>query len=259
MDKYDRLMQEIVAYLQGTWLAKAPDNNYRFHDRGPISGSSEAEIEEAEQHVGKKLPAALKAWYRVAGKVPPYLNDHDADYSLDDLLRTQETVVDMMEEATYDWRPKKEYLPFSHRLGEQFMFVDVTGKDANDPPVFLYWEGTEEQVAVSLTCYIRELWLGWLDFNPQHQENLREIWRRTKTRDEELLRIQLVRALRSDAYQFRKQLIEKIHQEDLAHDEITGPRQFQERWLEAFSKSEVWQKMQSEGLRMPYGWITPPA
>lgn len=244
MDKYDRLMQEIVAYLQGTWLAKAPDNNYRFHDRGPISGSSEAEIEEAEQHVGKKLPAALKAWYRVAGKVPPYFYDYDMDLSIKDFLNAQETAVELTQEEYAEWQLTDNILPFSQRIGEQFLFVDTALGEAEDPPVFHCMEGEHPTpVTVAFSCYIREAWLQWLNVS----------------NEEPLTHSQLVEVLRTEANEFRCQLIERVHHEDLTHDEITGPRQFQERWLEAFSKSEVWNRMQSEGLRMPYGWITPPA
>jgi hypothetical protein len=258
MDKYDRLMQEIVAYLQGTWLAKAPDGHL---DWGPITGSSEAEIEEAEKQIGKKIPAALKAWYRVAGKIPPYINDYDANNSLRDFLRAQETAVALTAEQGAEWTLTDTMLPFSQRIGEQFVFVDTTLDDPDDPPVFHFMEGDDKshQVSKAFSNNIREELLSWLDFPAWDKENRHEIgsWQ-SKGYESWLARKRIMDTLRGEAAGFRRQLIAKIHDEDLVRNEITGPRQFQERWLETFPRSEIWRKLQSEGLRMPFDWIDPP-
>lgn len=83
MDKYLSLMQAIVDYLDGTWLSRA--DHPALTDRGKIRGVSEQEIAKVEVEIGKKLPQSLRAWHLVAGEVPPYLYDYDADYSLRDL------------------------------------------------------------------------------------------------------------------------------------------------------------------------------
>src|SRR3954467_14730764 len=95
MNKYDTLMREIVDYLKGTRLAKAGKHRV---DKGSILGSTYLEIQAAEQEIGKRLPAALKAWYRAAGAVPPYLYDYDADFSLQDLKRAQELAFDLTQD-----------------------------------------------------------------------------------------------------------------------------------------------------------------
>ncbi len=255
MDKYDRFMQEMIAYLQATWLAKSRPPGT---DRGAIRGSTESEIEEVEQQIGKKLPAALKAWYRVAGAVPPYLNDHDADFSLEDLKRAQETAVDLVQGEDCDWELTDAILPFSQRMGGQFLFVDTSKGNVNDPPVFLYVENEAQPYpsSAAFTCSIREKWLIWLDFPKRNKEVVNQIG---LFRENWMSRKRIIDTLRAQVLQLRNQLIETIHQEDLGRDVVSGPRIFQERWLQAISSSEIKQKLLSEGLEIPFNWIeTPP-
>ena len=259
MDKYEKLMREIIEFLQGTRFFQ-PRYVGVAHS-GPVQGCSDDEIEEAERATGIKLPAALKAWYRVAGAVPPYLNDYDADHSLDDFKRSQETAAELTQDENCEWELTEDIIPFSQRIGEQFLFVSTREGNSNDPSVFHFMEGNAQprQISVAFTAYIREMWLEGLDFPAQSEERINEIgsWRE-KGYDDWMARKRIIDNLRAEASTVRRQLLETVHQEDLAKDEITAPRAFQERWLHEFSSSETWQKLQKEGLRMPFGWVDPP-
>ena len=256
MDKYDQFMQEIIDYLKGTWLAKA---GQYWVDKGPIRGSTDAEIEIVEQEVGKKLPAALKAWYRVAGAVPPYLRDHDADSSLQDFKNSQEVALDFTQDEASQWKITNDMFPFSQRMGEQFIFVDTSKGNPDDPPVFHFMEGDAlpKQVDVAFSASMRNKWLIWLDHQVWNEQIIKEM-RRNKDIDEWLARKRILDNLDAETRAFRKELINRIYQEDLTKDILTGPRAFQERWKKEFAASEVWQKLKREGLRFPYDFIDAP-
>jgi hypothetical protein len=243
MNKYDKVMREIVDYLAGTRFSRPHSPAV---DRGPIQGSSEAEIEEAEDRIGRKLPAAMRAWYRVAGKVPPYLNDHDADFSLRDLVESQ-TQYGIGQDS--HWGRSKSVLFFSSRLGDNFLMVDTGIGDPDDPPVFRFGDDDSSYriVESAYSVFMREMWLEWLEI-PE------------KDRREDTFKSQeyFIHVIRQEAKHLRQYLIEDIYQEDLDRGEITGPRDFQARWIAEFSASDIWQKFQVEGLRFPYNWVIPP-
>jgi hypothetical protein len=242
VNKYDKLMREIVDYLDGTIFSQPYSSAV---DRGPIQGSSDAEIEQAEDRIDRKLPAAVKAWYRVAGKVPPYLNDHDADFSLRDLVESQ-TLYGHAQGST--WRQPKTVLIFSSRLGDQFLMVDTGIGDPDDPPVFrLGDENTSYRIVEpAYSVFMREMWLQWLEYC--------ELDPRENTFKSQQYSIH---AIRQEAEHLRQYLIEDVYQEDIDRDEITGPQAFQTRWIAEFSASDTWQKFQVEGLRFPYNWEIP--
>ena len=168
-------MREIIEYLNGTWLSKA--SRPPLYDRGPIRGSTIPEVEAVELEIQKKLPLAMKAWYRVAGTVPPYLYDYDANYSFEDFKRAQVTAIELTQAENCDWHLNSSIIPFSQRLGEQFIFVDVRDGNPDDPAVYHYSEGEAQprRVDVAFTTHIREVWLGWLDFPAWDEENSRQI------------------------------------------------------------------------------------
>jgi hypothetical protein len=258
VNKYEKLMQEIVEYLDGTWLASW-NGNPAIQHRGPIRGNSEDEIEAVEQKIGRKLPSSMKAWYRRAGAVPPYLYDYDADHSLQDFQRAQKTARELTQDENCKWKLTDTIFPFSQRIGEQFNFVNTQDSNPDDPPVFHYMEthAQPSQVDIAFTIYIREIWLEWLDASAANQEIIREM----STRHDKkvwLARKHVLEALDAEVREFRRQLLEVVHQEDLGRNLITSPRVFQERWLQEFPKSEIWDKLQKEGLRMPFNWIDPP-
>jgi hypothetical protein len=255
MDKYDQFMQEIVDYLKGTWLAKA---NQYMTDDGPIRGSSEAEIEAVEQEIGKKIPAALKAWYRVAGAVPPYLNDYDATNSLQDFRNAQEVAFGFTRGEASQWKITDHMLPFSQRMGEQFIFVDTSQGNPDDPPVFHFSEGHNlpTQVDMAFSVSMRGKWLIWLDHKGWNDQIIKEM--RHKNVDEWLARKKVLNILDTEVREFRQELAARIYQEDMTKDVLTGPRAFQERWKKEFAASDVWQKLKTEGLRFPYDFIDPP-
>jgi hypothetical protein len=249
MNKYEKLMQDIVEYLDGTW-----DGNPAIHHRGPIRDNSEGEIEAVEQKIGRKLPSSMKAWYRRAGAVPPYLYDYDADH-FDDFQRSQETARELTQDENCKWKLNDHIFPFTQRVGEQFNFVNTQDSNPDDPPVFHYIEmdNHPSEVDIAFTTYIREIWLEWLDSSAAYEQIIREM-----KKPAWLARKHVVGALDSEVRRFRRQLIEIVHREDLGRNVITGPRQFQERWLEEFPKSEIWGKLQKEGLSMPFNWINLP-
>lgn len=258
MDQYDKFMRQLVDYLDGTWLSKR--TRPPLPDLGPIKGSSDAEIEQAEAQIGKSLPASLKAWYRVAGKVPPYVYDYDADFSVQDLIAAQTTARKLSQAVHSQWELTESLVPFSQRIGEQFLMVDVSKGCSDDPPVFHFLEGKAfpMQSSVAFSAFMREEWLGWLE--RRHWGERNKLWMegwRTKSKDEWLARKHVLDALESEAHQFRISLVEQVYQEDLERHEITGPREFQERWVAEFFAGEIWKKYQSEGLSYPYNWITP--
>jgi hypothetical protein len=73
----------------------------------------------------------MKAWYFVAGAVPPYLNDHDADYSLRDLRHAQETAVELTQDEDCEWKLDKFIIPYPQKTSS-------TGKTGPDD-VAIVW------------------------------------------------------------------------------------------------------------------------
>jgi hypothetical protein len=256
MNKYDTLMREIVDYLKGTRLDKASKHTI---DKGSILGSTYLEIRAAEQEIGKKLPAALKAWYRAAGAVPPYLNDYDADYSLQDLKRAQVTAFNLTQDEECQWQITDHILPFSQRIGEQFLFVDTSKGIPDDPPVYHFMEGHElpKQIDVAFSACNREMWLQWLDFGAQG-DGIKKEQEVKMTPDERMARKRILDHLNAETRAFRQDLVNRVYEEDLTKDVLTGPRAFQERWKKEFAASEVWQMLKKEGLRFPYDFIDAP-
>jgi hypothetical protein len=246
--RYDKLMRDIIDYIAGTKLAQTP-----------ITGCSADQIAQAEETIGKKLPPSLVAWYRHMGENPPSWNDYDADFSIRDLTAAQETARKLTSLPECQWTLTEQILPFSQRIGEQFLFVDMSS-DPVDPPVYHYMEcePDAQPIDIAFSVHIREGVLEWLDtFRPS--EYMREIgeWRE-KPNAEWLKRKHILDALYAEADEIRKDLLETVHDEDIAADTITSPRAFQERWIAEFSSTETWVKFQKEGLRMHFGWITPP-
>ena len=188
-------------------------------------------------------------------------DDYDADFSLNDLLRAQETAEQLTQFETCKCKLTPNSVPFSQRIGEQFLMVHSDQEFSDDPPVFHFMEESERprQVDIAFSNFIREMWLEWLDFPAWSRENSQEIhsWREKGYADE-LTRKRVVDALREEVRVFRNSLIERVHLEDVARDEITGPQAFQERWIAEFSESEIWKRMQVEGMRFPYNWTRPP-
>jgi len=193
-------MQEIVLFLQGTPFAKS---SYPMTNRGAIQGSSKAEIETAEYKTGKKIPMALYAWYHAAGKVPPYVNNYDADHSLDDFKAAQETAVSLTKAQNLSWQLDGSIIPFSQRIGEQFLFVDLKNANVENPPVFQYPEAElrPNKISLAFTSYIREVWIEWLNVSASYTEF---VWS-------------------DEANDLRQKFIEAVHQEDLVKDSFTSP------------------------------------
>jgi hypothetical protein len=151
---YDKFMREILDYITGTWLAK-----------NPIVGCSLEQIKQAEEKIGKKLPSSLVAWYRHMGESPPDWNDHDADFSIRDLLAAQETARILTSLSDSHWKLTEQILPFSQRLEQDFLFVDIIMCD--DPPVYLYVDGVPEvqSLGVAFSVFIRESIIQWFTPN----------------------------------------------------------------------------------------------
>ena len=255
MDKYEKLMREIIDSLDGTWLVKAAPPQT---GKEPIRGCSPETIQRVAGEIGKKLPRVMQAWYLVAGEVPPYLGDQDADYSIQDLLRTQEIAADLTRQEGNQWQLAENMIPFLQRLHEQFLFVAVSEGDPEDPPVYRYLKGATHptQASIAFSAYMRETWLGWLEFPAWSWENIQEV-RLVKGKGEEtrLKREQLRSALHQEAREVRNKLICQAYREDIRRGRITGPKEFQRRWVREFSQTETWKRFQAAGLRMPFGWI----
>lgn len=158
MDKYENLMREIVDFLDGTMVSKARSG---MPDFGPIRGCSPETIQRVEEEIGKKLPLAMKAWYLAAGEVPPYVYDHDLDYSIRDLLKSQETAARLTQDEECQWELSEAIIPFAQRSGEQFLFVDISKENPEDPPVYHYYEFTAypSQAAATFSAFMRDRWL----------------------------------------------------------------------------------------------------
>lgn len=245
IDKYDIFMQELIVDLTGTWV----DAGIMMPKKGAMQGSTEDEITAVEQEIGKQLPAALKAWYQVAGEVPPDINNYDLDYSLADFKRAQETAADFAQ--WFEESEKKrlsEMMPFSQRIGEVCLFLELNHDNVDDPPVFISVEAEPlQQVDIAFTTYIRETCMSFLEpevpgIRLSYEPEIRKYRR----------------GLYEQAQQIRKELIEIVHQEDLVRDTITGVQGFQERWLNHEPAIEIGRKIENEGLLPPYNWKIPP-
>ncbi len=154
-------MRETINLLKGTRLSK-PTPYPPLVDKGPIRGNTEDEIDETERRIGKKLPASLRAWYRVAGAVPPYWYDYDADFSLQDLIRAQETAYELTHREA-KWEITDNIIPFSQRIGDQFLFIDVNEGDPDDPSVYHCLDGDlPKHVNQAFSVFIRKSCLDWL-------------------------------------------------------------------------------------------------
>lgn len=261
MGKYDKLMQEIIAYLDGTWLSKPHPLRHPDKEPIPITGASEQEIEEAEAKIGKKIPAALKAWYRVAGKTPTYLYDHDADYTICDLMKSQESAQWLSDDDRTAWTLVDKIIPYSSRLGDQLLYLDCS-KDNNqdDPPVIIISHTKEAKfVSVAFSVSMRETWLSWLEFAAKSHNRSQEFAQsRTQKKGSWSERQKFIRDLRNEAKPLRNELVEQIYQEDLKRDEITGPMVFQKRWIEVFDSSEIKKKFDEAEAMYPYYWVEAP-
>lgn len=246
VNKYDVLMQQILEFIQGTWLAEQP-----------IAGCTDEEIARVEQSIGKKFPAALTAWYRCFGKHPPQTRDYDMDFSLADLMRAQNTARIFTEMPDSVWRMPANFLPFSQRTGDQMLMLDLSTGD--DPVVYHYLEGEDSAsyMSIAFSAYMREGVLEWLNTHPYHNP-FHAVQRTPESEPRSRQDLWVLDDLKRQIGDMRQAFVERIHNEDAGRDSITEPGEFQQRWMEYFTTTEVWQRMKDFDLTMPFGWITPP-
>jgi hypothetical protein len=208
-DHYDSFMQSIIYYLAGTWLAKP---HALLADKGSIAGSTDDEIDAAERRIGRALPAALRAWYRVAGKVPPSLQDHDADFSLRNLTDVHSTLADhLTDEPGEPWLAPPSAVVFSVRLADQCLYVDPAEGAADDLPVyhFMFGAAAVRQVDGAFSSFMRETWLDWLEFVASNAERQTSSQRKSQA------------AWAADVSDLRTQLIARVHAEDVQRGALT--------------------------------------
>jgi SMI1 / KNR4 family (SUKH-1) len=258
LNKYEQIMLEIDDFLDGTWLSQ-PNHGLLHENTDPIKGATLEAIHKFEEEIGHKLPISMIAWYQYFGEIPPHWNsEHDADFSLRDLRRAQEIAHTLTKANECKWELSNSVISFSQRLDSQFLFVDIGRVNADDPPVFHYMEldAYPDQTAPAFSTFIRETWLSWLDF-PEWDKEVRR-YLSGNSHPTWMERKKVFNEYERETRKIRWELIDQVCQEDAAKDSITGPRAFQERWIDKFSQTETWKKFQNAGLRMPFGWITPP-
>jgi hypothetical protein len=52
----------------------------------------------------------------------------------------------------------------------------------------------------------------------------------------------------------RSQVTATIYEADVVRGQITGPWDFQVAWMESFGKTEVYQRMMTDAVYIPYTW-----
>jgi hypothetical protein len=222
-----------------------------------IAGVREADITEYEARRGYQLPGALRAFVRhLGGGVGP----------LHDLLDTwsgkgEPAVLIAMEDASRvaadlaaegGWAPPPRALPLNQHHGYQYKLTYLD--EGDDPPVDYYIEGQElpSRVAPTFTSWLREAALLAVELPVWHAAVLAEM--RTCGLDAWLPRKEQLHRWEERAVQLRDELQRQVATEDVARGALTGPLAFQVRWVETFSRSDLWQELRAAGQRMPWGW-----
>ncbi|MFN0019375.1 MAG: SMI1/KNR4 family protein [Pirellulaceae bacterium] len=112
-----------------------------------IRGCTDAEIEDLEQQLSLRFPAAMSVCLRRLGHACGQLMDGDA-FGMGAFAEAREVAQEITTRPDSPWRLPGQVIPFLQHHGYEFLFVHANAGD--DPPVWLYieTEPTERQVGV---------------------------------------------------------------------------------------------------------------
>jgi len=122
--------------------------------------------------------------------------------------------------------------------------------------------GNLESGDVIYSRMIREIWLGSLERVYQRQMRGTNwgkipVWKAKGFPDYQSWE-RVERELTDEAWELRNELIERINQEDLASDKISGPQEVQQRWIAEITLTKMKERMESVGVWIPFNWIEAP-
>jgi len=111
----------------------------RFQSLG-LDGSpcSNDEIDNVEQRAGLRLPAAYRAYLRIAGRQPPAALV-GSDCTIRHLPYLRDAANQLLEQGGQARLPQNAFVFLMHQ-GYQFMYFVADGQ-SDDPPVHYYLEG----------------------------------------------------------------------------------------------------------------------
>ncbi|MEZ6040891.1 MAG: SMI1/KNR4 family protein [Planctomycetaceae bacterium] len=218
-----------------------------------IRGCTDAELRQLEQQLSISLPISMAECLRQIGHACGRLMDGDL-FGADAFEGAREVAVELTAAKDSPWRLPEHMIPYLQHQGYEFLFVDPHAGD--DPPVWLYVETEPEpkEWAPSFTAWLREAAISAVECKPWNEEVCREI---SLHRDDWTSRRKTLDEYDSEAGQIRRSLIARLSQRDRELGRITGPIEFQEIWNREFPQSELCRKLNTEGKRIPWGWISP--
>jgi hypothetical protein len=244
-ETYARFIADLADFLIEAGLATA----------STLVGCTERELSElASWHTGAKLPAAYAAYLRAMGYRCGSLWDPGEGIGLDERDDARRVAARLTAHPQCQWRLTDSILPIGQYQAFQLLFMNV--EEGDDPRVFRYMERhpLPKVVGPTFTAWLREVALGRIEAKPALAETLREISRHREHWSE---RKRVLDGYAVRAREMREALIERVAVEDAQRGRITGPSQFQSRWVEEFARYDLWPVLKVEGQRMPWGWVRP--
>jgi len=191
---------------------------------------------------------AISEWLLQAGKYSPEWQDNDSDLTLRDLLNSQQVAISLTNDPDCKWSLSDVVLPISSRIGGEFYFVMTDTGD--DPPVYHFLESAvyPTRINISFTSYIRERMLSLIDLGFRQQAT-RKL---TSSREKEV--VSIINEQYPIFEQMRKDFTERIYTEDIVKRHITGPTEFQTRWVDEIRWLAVTHELTKQQIHVPWNW-----
>jgi hypothetical protein len=239
---YDRFLAQLTKFLVQARIATPAS----------LRGCSLADIRAVEASSAKPWPPALIAALATLGGGSGKLFDGD-DFGLRGFKSAAEVAAEI---AANPWRLEPLMLPILQHDGYCFHFIGLDQGD--DPPVDCYVE-TEKapsQASPTFTAWLRELALLRLEIKPWNDEICRAIVAAREAGQDWLQRKSELDRHETQARDVRTALKQRVAREDQQRGAITGPLEFQARWVKEIEATELCRTLRREGKRIPWGWQT---
>jgi len=214
-----------------------------------VTGIEARMVSNAQYQLKKTIPISITDWLVRAGSYSADWQEYDADLTFKDFINSQTSAISITNDPSCKWKISSYTLPISSRIGGEFLFVMTDMGD--DPPIYRYVETSDypTQCGISFTSYIRQKAIEHVDFT------LKSAFLSKLTYVDRQNAGLIVDKAYEDLEVTRKEFIEKVHTEDISKRHITGPRDFQLRWVEEVKWLKVTQALMEKHLYVPWNWV----
>lgn len=240
---YATYMQELARFVRQTNVVET------------VAGVDKAVIAEIEQARGYRLPACYRAFLQTFGNT----NTHrwfDGDYaSIDRLDAAYRTARYMQEDGPMPWLADPLIIPFTQHQGYVIYYLRCDQGD--DPAVFCASLGDEptptepSQLAPTFSIWLRDSAFDAIECRFWPEEYLTYI-RKPNTNLEE--RSSLVVQRMQEYRQLYEHFSAQGYQTDIQKQYLTSPWDFLSAWVSAFRQSDLYQRMQTLQMPIPFSW-----